>query len=356
MSVFKPHIAAIGAYSPPLEGRDPARHQLLDFNERTLPVGKAVEQALVDYIRAGRLQAYPSYGAITAEVAAYAGVDPSQVLITNGSDQGIELACRATLMPGDEVIIPAPSFPFYNQCAKVENATILEPRYTRAKGYPTAEVLALIGPATRMICIANPNNPSGTLVPRADILAICRAAPNACVLVDECYFEYSGETVADCVEEFPNLVITRTFSKTFGIPSLRFGYIISCAANIVALHNVRGPYDVNQLAVVAVRAALAAPTDVQRYVREVMDESKPMLERFFGEHGIEFWPSGGNFLWAFFPEPERVYQALLDNRILTRPKADPDGRPGLRITLGTRAQTEQLIEVLRTALPNPTSA
>lgn len=353
MSVFKPHIAAIGAYTPPLEGRDPARHQLLDFNERTLPIGAAVEQALVDYIRAGRLQAYPAYGAITAEVAAYAGVEPAQVLITNGSDQGIELAFRACLSPGDEVIIPAPSFPFYNQCAKVENATIIEPRYTRDGGYPTAAVLTAINSATRMICIANPNNPSGTVVPRADILAICKAAPEACVLVDECYFEYLGETVADCVAQFPNLLITRTFSKTFGIPSLRFGYVISCATNISALHNVRGPYDVNQLAVVAVRAALAAPADVQRYVREVMDESKPLLERFLTQHQVEFWPSGGNFIWAFFPEPERVYQSLLANKILTRPKADPDGRPGLRITLGTRAQTELLISVLSETLLDP---
>jgi histidinol-phosphate aminotransferase len=346
MSIFKDHITAMSAYKPPLDGRDAQQHMLLDFNERTLPVSQAVEDALVAYIRAGRLQMYPAYGDVVARIAAYAQVPADQVMITNGSDQGIELIIRSACREGDEAIIPGPGFAFYTQCAKVENLRIIEPRYQFETGFPFAEVLAAISPRTRVICLASPNNPCGTPVSPEQIFAIAQAAPQAAILVDECYFEYVKTTVADAVMAYPNLVITRTFSKTWGIPSLRLGYIISCPANILALLNVRGPYDVNQLAVVAIRAALEQPQATLAYVDEVMQESKPLLEAYLKRKGVRFWPSVSNYLWTFPADPQGLEKALQAAGILVRPKADADGQMGLRITLGTRAQTERLIAVL----------
>lgn len=350
MSVLKSHLYEMSAYSPPLEGRDPKQYLLLDFNERTLPMALEVQQALVEYIGAGRMQMYPSYGDVVAEVANYASVAPEKLMITNGSDQGIELIFRATCSAGDEVIIPVPSFAMYHQCAKVENAKIIEPHYTREQGFPLAEVLAAITPKTRLICIANPNNPTGVPVTREAILQVAKAASHAAVLVDECYFEYSQESVVDCLDEYPNLLITRTFSKTWGMPSLRFGYLMASEKNIAALLTVRGPYDVNQLAVVAARAALAKPEATLSYVDEVMTVSKPRLEKYLDERGIVVWPSKANFVWMFPSDAQKVAKALADASILVRPKADFDGCMGLRVTIGTAAQTERLIEVLDTAL------
>lgn len=346
MSIFKPHLDAMSAYKPPLDGRDPQSHLLLDFNERTLPIAEAVQQALIDYIVSGRLQMYPSYGDVVELIADYCEVPAAQLMITNGSDQGIDLIIRSACATGDEIIIPGPSFALYCQCAKVENLTLVEPQYTRQGGFPTDEVLASITDRTRAICIANPNNPSGSVVTREDIKRIAMAAPKAAILVDECYYEYVGESVADLVESLPNLVITRTFSKTWGMPSLRLGYIISDASNIHALLNVRGPYDVNQLAIVAIRAALAHPEYTHDYVSEVMQQSKPMLEAWLDQRAIEYWPSGANFIWTFPAQPERIEQALQHQGILVRPKADADGRLGLRISLGTVEQTERLLAVL----------
>lgn len=346
VSIFKQHIEAMAAYQPPLDGRDSARHLLLDFNERTLPIADVVQTALVDYIGGGRLQMYPAYGDITALIGEYCGVPEDQVMITNGSDQGIDLVIRAASSEGDEAIIPAPAFPIYAQCARVENLKIVAPAYTREGGFPTAQVLQAIGPRTAVICIANPNNPSGTVVLREDIIAIAKRAPEAAILVDECYFEYLNQSVSDLVASLPNLVVTRTFSKTWGMPSLRFGYIISAKHNIVSLLNVRGPYDVNQLAVVAARAALACPEHTQAYVTEVMTEAKPLLERYLRSLGVDFWPSGGNYLWAFPPSPNEVYESLVAENIFVRPKADLNGELGLRITVGTVAQTNRLIAAL----------
>lgn len=350
MSIFKQHIADMSAYLPPLEGRDPKAFTLLDFNERTIPVAEPILEALVDFIHSGRLQMYPSYGDVTSKIAGYCGVPEEQVMITNGSDQGIDLIIRSACREGDEIIIPGPSFAMYGQCARIENLNIIEPQYTREGGFPLEAVLAAITNKTRLIVVSNPNNPSGTLVSAEDILCIAKAAPGAAILVDECYFEYSKTTVAPYLSEQRNLVITRTFSKTWGLPSIRLGYVLSAAENILALLNVRGPYDVNQFAVAAVQASLAQPETALEYVDEVMGRSKPLLEAFLLERGVGFWPSEANYLWSFPADPERVNEALLDAGIMVRPKADGEGRMGLRITLGTELQTRHLIEVLSPVL------
>lgn len=350
MATFKKHIHAMSAYKPPLDGRDPKQHLLLDFNERTLPVSNDVTQAMVDYIQAGKLQMYPAYGDIDSVIAQYCGVKPEQVMITNGSDQGIDLIIRASCVAGDEAIIPSPSFAMYHQCAKIENLNIIEPQYSREEGFPLSGVLAAITPNTRIICIANPNNPSGTGIAREGIEQILMAAPHATVMVDECYFEYSGLTVCDWVERYSNLVITRTFSKTWGVPSLRLGFVISCQENIQALLNVRGPYDINQLAVVAIRAALANPEYTHDYVQEVMQQAKPLFETFLTGCNIPFWPSQANYIWCFPDNADAINAALVAAGILVRPKADANGRVGLRVTIGTLEQTQRAIAVIQAAL------
>lgn len=350
MTIFKSHLTAMSAYSPPLEGRDPAEHLLLDFNERTLPISEPIRRALIEYINGDKMQMYPSYGDLTARIAAYAGVAPAQVMLTNGSDQAIDLIIRSACVEGDEVIIPTPSFAFYKQCALVENVHIIEPEYSRSKGFPTAEVIEAITPKTRVIVMANPNNPSGTVVARENIITVAKAAPEAAVLVDECYFEYSGITVCDLVQQYPNILVTRTFSKTWGLPSIRLGYIVACVDNIRTLLNVRGPYDVNQLAVVAVRAALEYPDYTHNYVREVMEEAKPLLENYLEQANIDYWPSGANFLWIFPSHPERLAELLQKQGILVRPKAHVDGQLGLRMTLGPCEHTQRLIAALKKAL------
>ncbi|GAA6150750.1 pyridoxal phosphate-dependent aminotransferase [Pseudoteredinibacter isoporae] len=350
MGIFKDHIEAMAAYAPPLEGRNPDDFTLLDFNERTIPVSQAIKQALVDYVQGNRLQQYPHYGDICDRLGRYCGVQAGQVMVTNGSDQGIDLMIRACCREGDEIIIPAPSFAMYEQVAKVENLKIVQPLYTLEGGYPLAEVRAAITSKTRMIVISNPNNPCGTLLSSDDIIDLASSVPDVAILIDECYYEYSQCTVASALDRCPNIVITRTFSKTWGIPSLRFGYVLAAQENIQALLNVRGPYDINQLAVVAATAALEHPEYTERYVAEVMEAAKPRLEAFLKARDVVFWPSAANYLWVFPDHPEAVNECLQRAAILVRPKPDTEGRLGLRITIGTLEQTEQLIAILEQCL------
>lgn len=344
MSVIKDHIVALSAYKPPLEGRNPDEFTLLDFNERTIPVSPAITQALHDYIDAGRLQMYPYYGDIVARLSEYSDVSTDQLMITNGSDHGIDLVFRAVSGVDAEAIIPGPSFAMYSQCAKVEGMRIIEPLYTREGGYPVEEVLAAVNDRTRVIVVSNPNNPCGTVTPLEAIQRIAKAAPQAAILVDECYFEYSRHTVVSKLDELPNLFVTRTFSKTWGIPSLRFGYLMSSVENILALCNVRGPYDVNQLAVVAVNAALDHPEYTEKYVKEVMCQAKPFVESWLAAKNIEYWSSEANYVWCFPDLAERVGEYLQAEGFLIRPKAYGD-RLGLRITIGTVEQMQSLVKV-----------
>lgn len=336
---------AMSAYKPPLDGRNPKAYTLLDFNERTIPVSDVIVAALNNYIADGRLQQYPAYGDIVQRLADYAGVKPEQLMITNGSDQGIDLVFRAVAKAGAEAIIPGPSFAMYTQCAKVEAMQLVEPLYTKEGGYPVQQVLDAINANTAIIVISNPNNPCGTIVSEKDIEIIAKAAPQAAILVDECYYEYSRETSVGLLSNLPNLFITRTFSKTWGIPSLRFAYLMASPESVQALCNVRGPYDINQLAVVAAEAALDNPEYTECYVKEVMGEAKPLLEQWLDQNNIGYWPSSANYVWVFPSNAEAVSQGLNEKGFLVRPK-EYEGSLGLRITVGTLEQTQKLIIAL----------
>ncbi len=350
MSVIKPHILKVASYNPPLEGRDPDKSLLLDFNERIIPPGGRVKEALVQFLDSKRLNLYPSYGDIRKPLAAYAGVEPDQILLTNGSDHGIEVIFRAVCNPGDSAIIVEPCFDIYRQVARIEDLRILSPVYTDDYKFPTSEVLANVRPEVKVIVVANPNNPTGTMVAPEEIDSILKAAPHAAVLVDECYYEYTKVTVKDRIEQYPNLFITRTFSKTWGMPSVRFGYIITSRANAAELNKVRGPYAVNQLSVVAAAAALEDPSYMRSYVEELLTVSKPLFEDFLRDRGLKFWPSAANYYLVMFDQPEKVEARLREAGIRVRPKPDNRNRIGLRITIGPKAETERLIAAIASIL------
>jgi len=354
MSVIKAHIRALKPYVPPLEGRNPDKFTLLDFNERTIPVPKHVTDAVKQYIDEGGLQKYPSYGDMQAKIAEYAGVRREECMFTNGSDQGIDLIFRCCCEKGTEAIIPSPTFAMYEQAAESEALAIRRPHFDRVKGFPLDEVLALISQKTSIVVISNPNNPTGTPVSRDGILAICRKAPHCAILVDECYYEFMGpeESVSRDIGSFPNLFVCRTFSKTWGIPSLRLGYVLTQKANIDALTCVRGPYDINHLAGVALNAALANRQYVWDFVEEVNQKAKPMFEDYLRSRGIIFWPTSANFIFCYFDDAVELEKGIRSKGFLVRPKTDAAGIMGLRITIGTVAQMEALVKALDELLPN----
>ena len=346
MAEIRENIKKMSAYNPPLEGRASAGYLLLDFNEMTIEPSQKVKKALKEFVDSGRLQVYPEYGDLEAKIAKYAGVKPEQAMVTNGSDQGIDVIVRTFVKDNDKVIIPSPSFAMYYQSSNIQGAKILQPIYRPDLSFPLEEVLDLIEKGAKLLIIANPNNPTGTAISKKDVLKILKKAKekDVAVLHDEAYFEFSKITAKDLINDFDNLFITRTFSKTFGLVSTRLGYVLSQEKNIKELMKIRGPYDVNMFAKTAISAALEDLDYVEKYVKEVMEKSKPKLEKFFKENKVKFWPSKANFLLVKPESQKRALEILKSENILVRQRKETDIKGTIRVSIGTFNDTARFIK------------
>lgn len=351
--MIKSCIKKMSQYNPPLEGRGASGYLLLDFNERTIPPGPNVKKALKEFIDSDRLQVYPEYGNLEGLIANYAKVKKGEAMVTNGGDQGIDIVCRAFLEKGDKAIIPCPSFAMHYQSARIQGAGILEPRYGKDGSFPLKETLGLLNDKkVRIVILCNPNNPLGSAIKKEDTEKIIKKAKkkNIAVMHDEAYFEFSGISCRNLISKYDNLYIVRTFSKAFGLVSARAGYVISQKKNIQQLLKIRGPYDVNMFAKVAVASALKDIKYMKNYVREVMEVSKPKLELFLRKKNIYFYPSAANFLFLELDRAENIAGKLKKAGILTRPKENPFREKRIRVSIGTFKETRRFMECFGKAL------
>ena len=344
--MFRQSVLDMKAYSPPLEGRSREGILRLDFNERTTPPHPRVVEKVRQYTDEGQFQVYPEYGSIDKAVADYAGVQPSQVIVTNGSDQAIDIIYRAIVERGDKVIMPRPTFAMLEQSAQLQGADIVSSRYRGIRNlqFPFQEVMDDIDNKTKLVIICNPNNPTGTTIELDQTEAIVEKAKEngAAVLVDEAYHEFMPDlTAKDLIFKYDNLFVTRSFSKIMGIAGLRAGYVISRRRNIRQLQKVRGPYDVTMPAargVMAIREP-EVQQDIQDYVGEVMGASKPKIEAFYRRNGVKFFPSRAGF--HLIEKGEDFAEFMESQGILVRPRHDPPNTT--RVSIGTREATEKYL-------------
>ena len=253
----------MGFYDPPLENRNPEEYILMDFNEPPLPPPPEVVENIAELLK-NRIHAYPIYGDFLEKLGEYVGVPNKSLLLTNGSDQGIDLILRCLLEKGDEVKMAQPGFPMFRQITGTLGCAIDGPQFSRDFRFPHQELKDSVNSKTRLIVVINPNNPTGTAVSLEQIEDLLKTFPYIPVLVDEAYYEFTGETCVSLLSSYPNLIIIRTFSKALGMPSLRLGYVIARPDFIKHLQKIRGPYDVNVVAVFAAREQLKNPEHWQR--------------------------------------------------------------------------------------------
>jgi histidinol-phosphate aminotransferase len=279
-------------------------------------------------------------------VARYFRVDPSQFVFTNGTDEAIQVFVNTYVDDGQEVVLLRPSYAMYRFYCEVAGAAIREIYYPLpGMEFPLQEVLDAITPETRAVILSNPNNPTGTGISLLAIERILHRARKAAVLVDEAYYEFSGVTALTEIARVPNLFVTRTFSKVFGMAAMRLGCLFSHEANIVYLHKAQSPYSVNSLAVMAAQAAVDDTAYVENYVAEVL-AARELLCLGLEKLGIPYVPSSANFVLGHFGKRAlAVRDALRGRAILVRDRSYE--APGcVRITVGTREQTRRLLEAL----------
>lgn len=332
-------------YHPPLSGREGLR---LDFNENTHEPSPRVTDAL-KRIAAGELTRYPERAPVEASIAGFLKMTAEQVLLTNGVDEAIHLLCEAYLEPGDEVIVVVPTFSMYEIYAQSTGAKVVSIQADPEQGFrfPTEKVLSAIDARTRLIAIASPNNPTGTVVSRDDLLRITAAAPQAAVLVDEAYYEFWGETVLDAVTRLPNLFVARTFSKAYGLAGLRAGVLAGNPAQVTMVRKVSSPYNVNAIALACLPEAIADDEFVKNYVRQV-EQGRGRLMLQLACHGVPYWVSHANFVLTRIGSLHGEFVAEMRKRgILVRDRNNDPGCAGcVRMTVGTARHTDSLLLVL----------
>jgi histidinol-phosphate aminotransferase len=332
---------------------DPAAIIKLASNENPLGVSplamQAMQAALADIAR------YPDGNGFELKhaLAQRFGVDMSQIVLGNGSNDVLELAARAFLAPGLEAVYSQHAFAVYPLATQAIGATGIEVP-AREFAHDLGAMLAAVTPRTRVIFVANPNNPTGTLIKSADLHGFLRALPASVIAVlDEAYNEYIPDALkADTLAwlaEFPNLIVTRTFSKAYGLAGLRVGYALAHPAVADLMNRVRQPFNVNSISLAAAAAGLGDHDFVRRSF-ELNCAGMRSVTAGLTRLGLAYIPSAGNFVSFKVLDAAGVFQRLLRRGVIVRPIAGYGMPDYLRVSIGLESENARFLEALGQSL------
>ncbi len=320
----------------------------LDFNENTVGCAPEVVRALRRAMSGDWLSRYPEYEEARKKLARFFRVAPDEIILTNGTDDAIQLICNAFVDPGDVLAVPAPTFPIYEFFNSVAGGETVRVRYDENFRLPMDEMIRTVRKQrARWVALANPNNPTGTIIPQRALAALLRAAPKTVVLVDEAYYDFSGETALGWIRKYPNLIVTRTFSKAFGLAGLRMGCIFANRELADMVHRAQNPFAANSVAMAGALEAVKHRAHVRRYAREIIANRK-QLTGYLESIGLACVPSSANFiLTRVGPRAPEIARRLRREKLLVRDWSyDPKLKGYLRFTVGSRAQMRRLVRAL----------
>ncbi len=351
------YIRSIAPYQPGKPISDVARE--LGMNEADIvklasnenPLGASPKATAAIQAALGDLAMYPDGGgfALKAAIAKKYTVSPEQIILGNGSNDILELAARTFLRTGDSAIYSQHAFAVYPLATQAVGAAGIE---VPAKnfGNDLAAMLGSIRADTKMVFLANPNNPTGTFIPGPQLHAFVKQVPlNVLVVLDEAYGEYLNDAdVYDSVPwlaDFPNVIISHTLSKAYGLAGLRIGFGLAHPQLIDLMNRIRQPFNVNHLAMVAAVAALGDDAFIKES-RRVNDAGLSLLKAEFAKRQLETIPAFGNFITFKIENTKRVFEALLRQGVIVRPIAGYGLPDYLRVTIGTEARNRRFLTAL----------
>ncbi len=357
----KPNLARVKNYQPgkpieELEREYGVKNAVkMASNENALgPSPKAVA-ALRKSL--GDVHRYPDGGChyLRQKLAKFLKVAPESIVFGNGSDELLVFAVRALVGPGDEVVIADPTFLIYEIATAAENGTVVKVPMKSFR-YDLDGMLARLGPRTKLVFIANPDNPVGTFVDDASLRRFLKLVPRGiAVVLDEAYFEFARPEKGypdslKLLSEHPNLIVTRTFSKAYGLSGLRVGYAVTSPGLVLALNKVREPFNVNLLAQRAAVAALDDKAHLKKTVSMVREGRKYLVGEL-NKMRMRSVPTATNFiLFDLGQEAAPVYEKLLRNGIIVRPMGAWGLKSFLRVTIGKMPENRRFIATLKKVL------
>ena len=330
-------------YETPAEGR--WGKVRLDFNENTTGCSPAALTALRS-LTGKELAMYPEYQAPTKVLARYFGVRADELLLTNGGDDALRVFFDTFVEPRSHILICEPTFPMYRYYAEIAGARVRTVPYSANMEFPLPAVLHALKKKPHVFFLANPNNPTGTLVDKSSIQKILQAATHTAVVLDEAYADFSGVTVVPWIRRCANLFVAKTFSKAAGLAGLRLGAVIAQAGSLALVRRAMPPFPVNTAVLAAGVAAVREQRTIARYIQETV-----RLRKWFAaelaKRNVRAFPSACNFLLADFgPAGPALFRKLAENGILIRERSKDLGPGFARITIGTRAELKTLLHIV----------
>lgn len=341
MSYFRPDIDSMTGYVP---GEQPqtAGFVKLNTNENPYPPSPRVLEA-IERATNERLRLYPDPVAqrFRESAAKVLKVEPSQILACNGSDDALTILTRACLAPSDLMVAPDPSYGLYHILAEIQGCRFRAVPW-RADGQLPDDFTT----GARLAFVTNPNSPTGTMIEPESLLGVAERS-NCLVVADEAYADFAASDCLPLIARSPNLVVTRTLSKSYSLAGIRFGFIVAQPAVIDVLMKVKDSYNCDALSIAAATAALE-DRDYFELTRGKILATRSRLEQALAELGFTVTPSHANFVWFTSASPvEPIYQALKQQRILIRYFKRSGGQEGLRISVGTDDEIDQFLAALR---------
>lgn len=355
------HVRAIAPYVPGKPIAETARElglaeaDILKLASNENPLGSSPKA--IEAIRAalGDLAYYPDGSGyeLKAAISSKLGVAPENIVLGNGSNDVLELVARAFLTRDDSAVYSQHAFMVYALATQAIGARHIEVP-ARDFGHDLDAIARAIAPDTRLVFLANPNNPTGTFLPWGEIESFVAKVPDrVLVVIDEAYGEYLPEgrrsPAPAWLRRFPNLVLSRTLSKAYGLAGLRVGFGLAHPEVAELMNRVRQPFNVNHLAMVAAKAALGDDEFIARS-REVNAAGLAQLAAGFERLGLDYIPSSGNFVAVRVGDAAAAYARLLAEGVIVRPVANYGMPAHLRVTVGTPAQNERFLGALARAL------
>lgn len=347
-------LDSLAVYQPgkPIEEvkRELGLEDIIKLASNENPLGPSPKAIAAIAAAAGDINLYPDGSAyrLRHALATRLGVDPAAIMIGNGSNELVQMLSLALLDPGDEVVMPVPSFPRYEPLARLMGAVPVEVPLRNLR-MNIEEMARRLTPRTKMIYLCNPNNPTGTIATREEVdFLLDRTPPGTVVVFDEAYYEYvTSPDYPDGLDYFKNgrsVVVLRTFSKMYGLAGLRVGYGVGPPSLIEYLNRVREPFNVNALAQEAALAALGDEEFVS-LTRQINEGGKKYIYEAFTTRGIYYVPTEANFIFFDAGRDEKtVFLDMLKEGVIIR---GGFGLPThLRVTVGTAAQNARFIEAL----------
>lgn len=341
----------------------------LASNENPLGPSPKVKAALAEHAATGNVSLYPDGGGfrLKKKISEFHGIEPERITLGNGSNDLLEFIARVFLGPGRKALFSEYCFAVYPLATLAQNAEAIVAKALPADhptmpfGHDLNALAAALTPEVSVVMIANPNNPTGTWVEPAALEAFIAKVPaQTIVVLDEAYIEYLDPALKPdsraLLDRYPNLVVTRTFSKTYGLAGLRAGYALSHPSVADLLNRVRQPFNLNMLALLAAEVALGDQEHVAKAVALNQSEMA-RLKAEFNALGLKMMPSQANFLtFDIGRDAAPIHKGLLERGVIVRPMGSYGLPTWLRVSIGTVAENTRFLEALKAALKAAPSA